>query len=119
MFHIERVIHDFVVVTRVHGEIDLNVMDDLRQAFGTALALTTAPFPMVVDLEGVSFLSSAGLNELIETDRRARERGAELRVVATRREVLRPLEITGLLGLLDVRDSVEDAMSTALAGRLN
>lgn len=119
MFHIDREIHDFVVLTRVHGEIDLNVMDDLRQALGIALALTTAPFPMVVDLDGVTFMASAGLNELIETDRRAREQGAELRVVANRREVLRPLEITGLLGQLDVRKSVEDAVSASFAGRLN
>jgi anti-sigma B factor antagonist len=113
VFHIEREIHDFVVLTRVHGEIDINVVDEVRQAFATALALTTQPFPVVVDLDGVTFLASCGLNELLAADEQARERGAALRIVATRREVLRPLEITGLMELLDVRGSVEDALSGA------
>jgi anti-sigma B factor antagonist len=116
VFHIERKIHDFVVLTHVHGELDLNVLDDVRQAFATALALTTSPFPMVVDLDGVTFLASCGLNELLATDKRAREQGGELRIVATRREVLRPLEITGLLELLDVRGSIEEALANVAPG---
>lgn len=111
MFHIEREIHDFVVVTRVHGEVDVNVVNQVRQAFATALALTTPPFPLVIDLDGVTFLASCGLNELLICDQRARERDARLRIVATRREVLRPLEITGLLDVLDVRASLDDAVA--------
>lgn len=116
-FHVEREIQDFAVLTRVFGEIDLNVIDDLKQAFDTALALTTAPFPLVVDLDGVTFLSSAGLGELLTTDQRARELGASLRIVATRREVVRPLDITGLMDQLDVRDSVEDALADRSTAR--
>lgn len=111
VLHIEREIHDFVVLTRVHGDLDLESLDQLRRAFATALALVTPPFPIVVDLDEVTFMTSTGLNELLETDRRARARGSELRVVATKRSVLRPMLITGLVEVLDVRDSVEDALS--------
>jgi anti-sigma B factor antagonist len=111
VLHIQREIHDFAVLTRVIGEIDLNVVDELRGALDTALALTTAPYPMVVDLDGVSFLSSAGLSELVGVNERARARGAEVRFVATRREVLRPLGLTGLLDTLDVRATVDEALS--------
>lgn len=111
MLHIQREIHDFAVLTRVFGEIDLNVVDQLRQAFDTALALTTAPYPLVVDLSGVSFLSSVGLAELVGVDQRGRERGVDVRMVATRREVLRPLELTALLDTLDVRATVDEALS--------
>ncbi|GAB3456596.1 STAS domain-containing protein [Actinophytocola sediminis] len=112
--HIEREIHDFVVLTRIHGEFDLDGLDQVRRAFATALALSTPPFPMVVDLDGVTFLTSIGLNELIMIDRQARERGIDLRIVATRRQVLRPMQITKLLEVLDVRSSVQDALSTAV-----
>ncbi|MCT2584358.1 anti-sigma factor antagonist [Actinophytocola gossypii] len=111
MLHIQREIHDFAVLTRVIGEIDLNVFDELRRALDTALALTAAPYPMVVDLDGVSFLSSAGLAELVGIDERARTRGVEVRFVATRREVLRPLRLTGLLDHLDIRAEVDEALS--------
>ncbi|OLF05606.1 hypothetical protein BLA60_35635 [Actinophytocola xinjiangensis] len=115
--HIEREIHDFVVLTRVHGELDHDSLDQLRRAFATALALATPPFPLVVDLDGVTFLTSAGLNELYLTDQRARARGVDLRIVATRREVLRPMEITRLTDLLDVRETLQDALSTAVTAK--
>jgi len=114
VLHIEREIHDFVVLTRVHGELDHDSLDQLRRAFATALALVTPPFPMVVDLDGVTFLTSTGLNELVLTDKLARERGVDLRIVATRREVLRPMEITMLSEVLDVRATVKAAVSTAV-----
>lgn len=119
VLHIEREIYDFVVLTRVHGELDHDAVDQVRRAFDTALALSTPRFPMVVDLDGVTFLTSTGLNQLLEVDRQARERGIELRIVATRREVLRPLVITGLVELLDVRGSVEAALSTAVPAQQN
>lgn len=117
VLHIEREIHDFVVLTRVHGELDHDTLDQLRRAFATALALVTPPFPMVVDLDGVTFLTSSGLNELLATDRQARELGAELRIVASRREVLRPMAITKLLDVLDVRDTLEAALSSEVPAK--
>ncbi|WP_158073544.1 anti-sigma factor antagonist [Actinophytocola xanthii] len=115
MFHIEREVLDFVVLTRVFGEVDLNAMDDLRQAVDTALALATAPFPVIIDLERVTFLSSTGLGELVLATRRARELGCELRLVATGRAVARPIEVTGLDAELDVRPTLADALAPRAA----
>jgi anti-sigma B factor antagonist len=114
LLHIEREIHDFVVLTRVRGEVDLTVVHAVRQAFATALALTTPPFPVVIDLDGVTFLGSRGLSEVLAAARAARKRGVSLRIVATRREVLRPLVVTGILRMLDVRRTLEEALSSTI-----
>ena len=55
-----------------------------------------------VDLTGVTFLDSAGLCVLAAAHRRAARGDVRLRVVATSRAVIRPMQITGLYDLLDV-----------------
>jgi anti-sigma B factor antagonist len=51
---------------------------------------------LIVDLCGVTFLDSAGLCVLAAAHRRAAEHRVTLRVLASSRAVVRPLEITGL-----------------------
>lgn len=55
---------------------------------------------LVVDLCGVTFLDSAGLCVLATAHRRAGERQIPMRVLASYRAVVRPLQITGLWQLL-------------------
>jgi anti-sigma B factor antagonist len=57
---------------------------------------------IVVDLSGVTFLDSAGLCVLAAAHRRLKGRNVRLRVLATSRAVIRPLQITGLWELLRV-----------------
>lgn len=99
--------HAAVVV--VAGEID---MLTAARVTDTLLAqLNSRPEVMVVDMDGVRFLSSMGLAALALTERVARERGVELRVVATSRATLRPLEITGMSSELVVHASREQALA--------
>ncbi|MDT0276599.1 STAS domain-containing protein [Blastococcus goldschmidtiae] len=55
---------------------------------------------LVVDLCGVTFLDSAGLCVLAAAHRRAGEKRVTMRVLASSRAVVRPLQITGLWQLL-------------------
>lgn len=55
---------------------------------------------LVVDLCAVTFLDSAGLCVLAAAHRRAREQGVPMRLLASSRAVVRPLQITGLWVLL-------------------
>jgi anti-sigma B factor antagonist len=55
---------------------------------------------VVVDLDGVTFLDSAGLCALAAVHRRAADEGARLRILASHRAVIRPMQITGLWELL-------------------
>lgn len=59
---------------------------------------------LVADLTAVTFLASGGLAVLIQAAHRADGTGRRLRLVATGRQVRRPLEITGTDQLFDLFD---------------
>ena len=83
------------------GEIDSSSAPQFRQ---TLEALLDEPevSEIVVDLGGVTFLDSAGLCVLAAAHRRIKGRSVQLRVLASSRAVIRPLQITGLWELLRV-----------------
>ncbi len=68
---------------------------------------------ITIDLDGVTFLDSAGLCVLASAHRRAVARGLRLRVLASGRAVIRPLQITGLWTLLGAEQVEPGAGSAA------
>ena len=89
---------DSIVLVTAAGEIDSSTAPSLREQLTELLERT--PHEITVDMEAVTFLDSAGLCVLAAAHRRATAQGTQLRVVASGRAVVRPLEITGLWDLL-------------------
>jgi anti-sigma B factor antagonist len=85
------------------GEIDSSSAPQLREQLEEVLDGDVAE--LTVDLDGVTFLDSAGLCVLAAAHRRAAGQGVRLRVLASHRAVIRPLQITGLYDLLGVEKS--------------
>lgn len=100
-------LRDAVVLT-VAGEVDMTTAPDLENA--VRQSLEQRPATLVIDLSGADFLSSAGIAVLMLAHRN--DAGVALRVVATDRIVLRPLELTGLTDDLAIYDSLETALET-------
>jgi anti-anti-sigma factor len=96
------------VVVAVAGEVDLLTADQLRDAL---MGVVERYAVVVVDLAEVQFLSSTGLAALTLAHRVAVASGNQLRLVATDRVTLRPLEITGMTTQIAVFDSTDDAMA--------
>jgi anti-sigma B factor antagonist len=95
-------------VVAVAGEVDLLTADQLRDA----LMSVVERYPVVVvDLAEVQFLSSTGLAALTLAHRVAVAAGNQLRLVATDRVTLRPLEITGMTTQIAVFGSTTDAVA--------
>ena len=86
-----------VCVTAV-GEIDSTSAPVLRQRLDALLEGEVRE--LTVDLVRVTFLDSAGLCVLAATHRRALQQDVRMRVLASSRAVIRPLQITGLWELL-------------------
>jgi anti-sigma B factor antagonist len=101
------------VLVRFTGEVDLHSADVMREALTAALAGATPPHPVVLDLTGVGFFGSNGLSALLEARQHALDHGTPLRIVATSRTVLRPIEITGMAGILDIRRTITTALAPA------
>lgn len=97
------------VVVRVVGEIDMVTSPRLQTVISEQVA--ARPTAVVLDLDGTTFLGSSGLAVLVEADEEAREVGVRFAVSASTRDVLRPLEATGLTELMEVHPDVAAALA--------
>ncbi len=82
------------------GEVDSSSAPTLRARLDEVL--DKGVVDLTIDLTGVTFLDSAGLCVLAAAHRRAVRGDVRLRVLATSRAVIRPMQITGLYDLLHV-----------------
>ncbi|PPK65055.1 STAS domain-containing protein [Actinokineospora auranticolor] len=93
------------ITVRCAGDIDLATVGDLNTAVDHAL--TAAPATLVIDLSDVRFPGSCGLATLARTDEHCRANENRLVVVLPPdNAAYRALQITGLLDVLDVVDTV-------------
>jgi anti-sigma B factor antagonist len=94
------------------GEVDSSSAPVLRQHLETVL--DTDVTEITVDLGRVSFLDSAGLCVLAAAYRRAVAQDVRMRVLASSRAVIRPMQITGLFDLLQV-EQVDGSADSVVA----
>ena len=85
---------DHTIVT-ICGEIDLYTAPRLHSELASLLA-EGAPARMTIDMSGVEFCDSTGMNVLLSCLRRVRERGGELEIAAPKPAVRKILQVTGL-----------------------
>jgi anti-sigma B factor antagonist len=97
-------------VVAVHGELDLDTAPELRAALIEAIDEHPGR-PLIVDLEGIDFIDSAGLGVLVGGLKHARDREGDLMLVVTAQNVLRVLELTGLTRAFEIHSSREAALS--------
>jgi anti-anti-sigma factor len=102
---------DAVVVSAV-GEVDSESFAGLVFQLDTALkrAVDHPARLLVVDLSGVTHFGSAGLNAVLECHEHAEAAGVVVRIAASNPEVLRPIEITRLDGVLRLYPTVPAAL---------
>ncbi|KWX67266.1 anti-anti-sigma factor [Mycobacterium sp. NAZ190054] len=103
---------------QVRGEVDTGTVERLTGALkaGTAAALAHPLRVLVVDLTGVTYFGSAGLNALLDCVEGGDVSGIAVRVVADNAEVLRPIEVTKLDAVLRPFRTVADALAAGEAG---
>ncbi|PVY97076.1 STAS domain-containing protein [Actinomycetospora cinnamomea] len=95
------------VVLAVTGALDLSLASTLRRTVERAARLR--PARLVIDLTGVTFLASVGMAELVRANRELGD--VAVRVVASGRIVLRPLELTRLTDELTIHATLADALA--------
>jgi len=87
--------HDDHTIVTICGEIDLYTAPRLHSELAGLLA-DDMPARVVIDMSGVEFCDSTGMNVLLSCLRRARERGGELEIAAPKPAVRKILQVTGL-----------------------
>jgi anti-anti-sigma factor len=98
-------------VVTVTGELDALTVPMLAACLSAQLAVAQV---VVVDLDGLKFLSSAGLRVLFEMNELAIERDSHLRFVCNSPIANLALETTGLRQHLTFANDVADALSNGL-----
>ncbi|MFF0041683.1 STAS domain-containing protein [Streptomyces mirabilis] len=101
------------VVAHLQGEMDYVSAPLFRERLGQVIARCDRF--IVVELTGVSFCDSAGLNVLLGARRVAEASGVELVLACVSLPLSRILEMTGADQVLRVFDTVSDA-EAALSG---
>ena len=98
------------------GEHDVTSKDELGRLF-TGLVMENDL--VVIDVSEAAFIDSSFLHNLVVADRLARQRGSRLRLQhSTTVTVMRALEVSGILTLLDNVSTREAALApTAWGGR--
>lgn len=111
--NIQQITHDGILVLAPAGRIDTTTSaaldDSLRRAVdGGARAL-------LVDLEGVEYISSAGLRVFLVLAKRMRERGGRLVLSGMAQPVHQVFQLAGFLPLFAIEPG-RDAAIARLAG---
>ncbi len=94
----------------VDGEIDLYTVPRLRGELAKVLAV--GEVRLVVDLSGVDFCDSTGVNVLLAAHRQARDSGGQLELSAPRPAIRKILKVTGLESVFTVIDSPPQAVGS-------
>jgi anti-sigma B factor antagonist len=95
------------LVFGLRGSLDLATSPTVRAALTDATE--KGHHDVIVDLTQLEFLDSTGLGALIGAHRRAAEHGGSFRLIVTEGPIFRLLNITGLMRILEVYHSLDDA----------
>ena len=102
-----------VVIIIPEGDIKIGEGDvALRNAFRAQLEAGKRLF--VLDLEGVRYLDSAGLGELVATLKRVKESDGEMRICAVNQRVSDAFHVTQLVRVLDIYKTRSEAIASFL-----
>jgi anti-anti-sigma factor len=100
------------VLVHAKGEIDSSTAGELRSQLETALqqAESQESRLLIVDLEGVTYFGSAGLNAVLDCHKQGLHTGTSVRLVAESGLVVRPIEVTNLDSVLELYPTLLDAL---------
>jgi anti-anti-sigma factor len=98
------------VVCRVRGEVDTESGAGVHGAFQLALDLAPRLATIVVDLSGMGFCDSTGLNAMLRLRHDAHAKQVEVVLSEPGRQFMRLLEVTGTDTLWTVHPSLRAAI---------
>ena len=103
-----------VVIAAVTGEIDISTVAQLRERL---FELADNGGTLIVDLNRVTFIDSAGLGALVGTARRAAVHGGSLHAVCSRPQTRKLLWLTGVDRRIPLAATLDGALMFQAASR--
>jgi anti-sigma B factor antagonist len=106
--------HDDVTVVEVEGRFDSSSAPDIKAELHELI--NNGRVQLVINLEGLEFIDSAGLGVLVSCLRRAAAEGGDLRVAEVPPFCRSIFELTRLTRVFDVTESEDEAIE-AIKGK--
>ena len=103
-----------VVIVAVTGDVDISTVTRLRERLSE---LTDGGQTLIVDLNRVTFIDSAGLGTLVSAARRAAAHGSSLHAVCARPQTRKLLWLTGVDRRIPLAATVDGALMLLAASR--
>lgn len=94
------------------GEIDISTADELRDCLS---GLAASGQPLVVDLDQVTFIDSAGLAALVGGAKQAAAHGGSLSAVCARQKTRGLFRLTGLYSRIPLARTLDEARQALAA----
>jgi len=91
-------------IVTVSGEIDVATAPQLQESLHALIAQGRSS--LVIDLLAVTFLDSTALGVLVGALKRCREQGGDLQLVMADARIMKIFEITGLITVFPIVDSL-------------
>ncbi len=104
-----RSVNGSIAVVSLDGEIDVYTSPKVKDFIGKLIDKGTYTF--AIDLQNVRYIDSTGLGVLIGGLKRVREHGGAVTLVSTNPQTRKIFDITGLIKVFDIYDSVDDAVN--------
>ncbi len=108
MEYLEEEINGVSVIT-FKGRIDSQMAMELESILQNIY--TTGKYKLVLNMEEVRYMSSAGLRTLADILTKNRDNGGDLKLVALNPKVLRVFEVIGFNNFFALYESVDSAVS--------
>jgi stage II sporulation protein AA (anti-sigma F factor antagonist) len=107
--------NNFLIV-RISGELDLLTAETFRNLIERELFQQKTK-NLILNLEQVNFIDSSGLGVILGRYKRIREQGGVVAIVGAQPHVKRVLELSGILRIIGLYDSEEQAKVQSSTGK--
>ncbi len=98
---------DGIAIVSISGEIDSKTAPDAQEKL---LPLVDQYHSMIMDLNDLTFMSSAGLRIMLLLYRHATAQSGKVALVGLSEQIQDTMSATGFLSFFDLSDSIDEAM---------
>ncbi|QQY80500.1 SpoIIAA-like anti-anti-sigma regulatory factor [Keratinibaculum paraultunense] len=98
------------LIVKLEGELDHHTSEEVRKQIDT-LYYDNNLLNMVLDLRKLNFMDSSGIGLIMGRYKNCKERGGNIALVSTNSTIDRILKMSGLLKIINVYPSIEEAIN--------
>lgn len=103
-----------ITVARIVGDLDAATSAEAT-AF-LAAEINAGHAKLVIDMAGITYLSSAGLRVILGATRQARSSGGDLRMAGAAGDIRRVVDMAGFSSLIEIFATAADAVASFGSG---